>query len=152
MAFPKKNFKNTPATVPAKAPAAVVAAAPAPVAERSELKGLGKPKTPATLRSFTQDDIADALIRAKKRGVILGNPRLREGATAAGIARKRDARQTARKIAPYIAQARKAGCTTLAELAEALTARGIRTPRGRFTWNAEQVRRIIARTEDRRST
>ncbi len=58
MAFPKKNFKNTPATVPAKAPAAVVAAAPAPVAERSELKGLGKPKTPATLRSFTQDDIA----------------------------------------------------------------------------------------------
>jgi DNA invertase Pin-like site-specific DNA recombinase len=90
-----------------------------------------------------------ALAQAKKRGVKLGNPRLREGATAAGLARKRDARSAAREIAPYIAKARKAGCTTLAELAEALTARGIRTPGGCFTWNAEQIRRIIARTEGR---
>lgn len=87
-----------------------------------------------------------ALAQAKKRGVKLGNPRLREGATAAGIVRKRDARRTAREIAPYIAKARKAGCTTLTELAAALTARGVKTPAGHFTWNAEQVRRIIART------
>ena len=59
MAFPKKNFKNTPVAVPAKAPAPVITAAPAPVAERSEVKGLGKPKAPvAAPRTITQDDIA----------------------------------------------------------------------------------------------
>lgn len=87
-----------------------------------------------------------ALAAAKKRGAILGNPRLREGGTAAALARKRQARATAREISPAIARARKAGCTTLTELAEALTARGIKTPGGCATWSAEQVRRIIART------
>ena len=86
-----------------------------------------------------------ALAAAKARGTRLGNPRLQEGGKAAGLARKRQARTTAREIAPFIAAARKAGCTTLTELAEALTARGIKTPGGRPNWSAEQVRRVVAR-------
>jgi DNA invertase Pin-like site-specific DNA recombinase len=85
-----------------------------------------------------------ALAAAKARGVKLGNPALRQA--GAGAARKRQARATAREIAPAIARARKAGCETLTELAEALTARGIKTPGGCFTWKPEQVRRVIART------
>ena len=61
---PKKNSKFAPAAVPAKfqTPAPVTPApAPtfsAPIAERSEFKGSGKPKTPVTSRTITQDDIA----------------------------------------------------------------------------------------------
>lgn len=84
-----------------------------------------------------------ALAAAKARGQRLGNPNLRPA--NAGVARKRQARIAARQIAPYIAAARKAGCTTLAQLAEALTARGIKTPGGRAIWSAEQVRRIVKR-------
>ena len=59
---PKKNSKFAPAAVPAKIPTpAPVIPAPnfsAPIAERSEFKGSGKPKTPVTPRTITQDDIA----------------------------------------------------------------------------------------------
>lgn len=90
-----------------------------------------------------------ALAAAKARGVRLGNPHLQAGdrasALAAGLVRKRAARAKAREIAPYIEAARKAGCRTLSEIAEALTARGIRTPGGCSTWGAEQVRRVVVR-------
>ena len=91
-----------------------------------------------------------ALAAAKARGVKLGNPHLiagdRASALVATMARKRRARAKARDVMPYIEAARsKAGCRTLASLAEALTARGIKTPGGCFTWSAEQVRRVIAR-------
>lgn len=46
---------------------------------------------------------------------------------------------------PYIDQVRRAGIYTLGGIAEALTARGIKTPGGCATWGAEQVRRIIRR-------
>lgn len=88
-----------------------------------------------------------ALAAAKARGVKLGNPRLRAGDRAAAAiataAKKRQARERAREIVPYIEAARKAGCTSLNEIAAALTARGIRTPGGRSSWNAEQVSRVI---------
>jgi DNA invertase Pin-like site-specific DNA recombinase len=90
-----------------------------------------------------------ALAAAKARGVKLGNPRLKAGdrhaALTASLARRRQARAKARDVLPYIEAARKAGCRTLAELAEALTARGIKTPGGCAQWSAEQVRRIIGR-------
>jgi DNA invertase Pin-like site-specific DNA recombinase len=85
-----------------------------------------------------------ALAAAKARGKRLGNPHLL--ARGAGPIRKRQARDKAREVAPAIAAARKAGCTTLTELAEALTARGIKTPGGHATWSAEQIRRVIQRT------
>jgi DNA invertase Pin-like site-specific DNA recombinase len=84
-----------------------------------------------------------ALAAAKARGVKLGNPRLRPQSGAAAL--KRQARIRAREIMPAIRAAQKAGCSTLAEIAEALTARGIRTPAGRVDWQPEQVRRIIQR-------
>lgn len=91
-----------------------------------------------------------ALAAARARGVKLGNPRLvagdRASALIATLARKRQARAKARDVMPYIEDARlKAGCRTLASLAEALTARGIKTPSGLFNWSPEQVRRVIAR-------
>ena len=91
-----------------------------------------------------------ALGAAKARGVKLGNPHLvagdRASALVATLARKRRARAKAHDVMPYIEAARsKAGCRTLASLAEALTARGIKTPGGCDVWGAEQVRRVIAR-------
>lgn len=85
-----------------------------------------------------------ALKAAKARGVKLGNPNLRQ--PGAGAARKRQARGKAREIYPFIVAARKAGCTTLLELADALTARGIPTPRGFTHWSPEQIRRILMRS------
>lgn len=90
-----------------------------------------------------------ALAAAKARGVKLGNPNPRGGtrvaARHAAQAASDNATRRAADIAPYIDAARKAGCNTLGLLAAALTARGIRTPGGRLTWSAEQIRRIIAR-------
>ncbi len=91
-----------------------------------------------------------ALAIAKSRGVKLGNPQLRAGnretAMAAAYAATKKADDRARDIAPYIEAARKAGCARLEEIAEALTARGIKTPGGAIRWRAEQVRRVINRT------
>jgi hypothetical protein len=58
MAFPKKNRPMSFSSIPAKASTPAVSSTPAPVAERSEFKGSGTPKTPVTARSITQDDIA----------------------------------------------------------------------------------------------
>jgi DNA invertase Pin-like site-specific DNA recombinase len=87
-----------------------------------------------------------ALAAAKARGVKLGNPQLKAGnrasAIAAGRAHARRARSKARDVIPFIDAARKAGCTTLGQIAGALEARGVKTPSGRPNWSAEQVRRI----------
>src|SRR5215207_7599274 len=76
----------------------------------------------------------DALAAAKARGTKLGNPNLRAGdrasAIAAGRVRQRAARAKARDIFTYIERAKKAGCETLVEIAEALEARGVKTPGG----------------------
>jgi hypothetical protein len=48
---------------------------------------------------------------------------------------------------PYIDAARKAGCSTLTEVADALSARGVKTPAGRENWGAEQVRRITIKAK-----
>lgn len=92
-------------------------------------------------RDMTSDRTKAALQAAKERGVKLGNPNLRS--YGAGVARKRQARAFARDVLPAIAKAQKAGCITLTELAEALTARGIKTPSGLANWSPEQVRRVL---------
>ncbi|HZT90308.1 MAG TPA: recombinase family protein [Stellaceae bacterium] len=69
----------------------------------------------------------------------------RASARAASRAAAAKAEATASDIMPYIAAAQKAGCRSLDELAAALTARGIKTPRGKSEWRAEQVRRIMLR-------
>lgn len=89
-----------------------------------------------------------ALQAAKARGVKLGNPRLLAGdkATAmkASKAASDKARDRAAEIRPYVDQARSAGATSLAQIARALEARGIRTPRGKVNWSPAQVARLIA--------
>jgi DNA invertase Pin-like site-specific DNA recombinase len=85
-----------------------------------------------------------ALAAAKARGVKLGNPHLRNATP--GAARRRAARIKAAAVLPYIAAAQRAGCRTLAEIAEALTARGVSTPAGKARWGAEQVRRVVKKT------
>ena len=87
-----------------------------------------------------------ALAQAKARGVRLGNPRLqpgtREQALQAAAAKRRQAADRAVQVWPYIEAARKAGCTTLAQLAAALNARGVRTARG-GPWHAASVWRLL---------
>jgi DNA invertase Pin-like site-specific DNA recombinase len=90
-----------------------------------------------------------ALLAAKARGVKLGNPKLKPGdrwiARTARAARTANANAHATDVMPYIEAARNAGCTTLSDLARALTARGIETPAGEQEWNTTQVRRILDR-------
>ena len=91
-----------------------------------------------------------AALAAKARGVRLGNPRLRSGdsvtdadaraAWSAGAARR------AAEVLPYVEAARQAGAVTLQQLADALTARGVRTPRGGEGWRPWQVQRVLDRS------
>lgn len=91
-----------------------------------------------------------ALAAAKARGVRLGNPRLRPGDSATAA----DARavwsaaagRRAAEVMPYIEAARRAGAVTLQQLADALTARGVRTSRGGQGWRPWQVKRLLVRT------
>jgi DNA invertase Pin-like site-specific DNA recombinase len=92
-----------------------------------------------------------ALAAAKARGTRLGNPNLRRG-DAAGASQARAtwsaiADTHAMEAAPYIIAARQAGATTLSQLAAALTARGVRTPRGHEKWSPWQIRRVLDRVE-----
>jgi DNA invertase Pin-like site-specific DNA recombinase len=90
-----------------------------------------------------------ALAAAKARGVRLGNPNLKPGdrraSRVARQARTDLSNAHAADVLPYIERARKAGCTSLGELARALSACGIRTPAGGAEWRAVQVSRILKR-------
>ena len=92
-----------------------------------------------------------ALAAAKARGVKLGNPNLRPGcrgdALRAARARRDLADSYAGDVKPYLDRARRAGCRSLGELADALSACGVKTPMGGEIWSREQVRRVIARIE-----
>lgn len=92
-----------------------------------------------------------ALAAAKARGVRLGNPHLRPGdrraAWGARKARTAAANAHAADCMPYIAAARRAGCRSLGELAQALTARGILTAAGGKEWRPSGVARVIVRAE-----
>jgi DNA invertase Pin-like site-specific DNA recombinase len=92
-----------------------------------------------------------ALAAAKARGVRLGNPNIQPGsrdmARRATQARQSYVAERAAEILPYIAAAKQAGATTLATIAEALEARGVRAPRGGTRWAPSQVARLLARAE-----
>lgn len=84
-----------------------------------------------------------ALQAARARGVRLGN---RPGvdtspAVAVNVA---NAGAKASNIAPIIESIERAGVKTLAGIAQALTARGVKTPRGNDNWQPVQVARIKA--------
>lgn len=94
-----------------------------------------------------------ALAAARARGVKLGGARQRRGDLAAATdlghaAQSASARAYAGDVRPYIDAARKAGATSLRQLAAALTARGIRTPSGRETWHPQQIRAVLRLTDN----
>jgi hypothetical protein len=88
-----------------------------------------------------------ALAAARARGVRLGNPRLLAGdpglSTMGNTAQRENARRRAAAVLPYVEQARRAGASTLADIAAALMARGVPTPRGGRCWSPAQVRRAM---------
>ncbi len=91
-----------------------------------------------------------ALAAAKARGVRLGNPNLHAGspdqARAANAVKTGRAQMRVADVLPFIEQARRAGATTLQQLADALGARGVPTPSGRGQrWHPVQVARIVGR-------
>lgn len=95
----------------------------------------------------------EALQAAKARGVKLGNPngaealrRAGRGNAAAVEALKAGADDHAANLAPIIAHLRAEGLTSLRDLAGALNARRMLTPRG-GGWHPTSVRNLLARIE-----
>ena len=87
----------------------------------------------------------DALARAKARGVKLGNrTNLTQARKKAVAAIESNADHFAGNVIPIIREVQRAGATTLREIAVALNARGVGTPRdGR--WHAMSVKNVLAR-------
>jgi DNA invertase Pin-like site-specific DNA recombinase len=88
-----------------------------------------------------------ALQAAKARGVRLGCPTPSIG-SAIGVATiQARAGAFADRLAPVIADIKRAGCSTLREIAAALQARGVATPRGGTSWSPSQVSNLLAKLE-----
>jgi DNA invertase Pin-like site-specific DNA recombinase len=85
-----------------------------------------------------------ALAAAKARNVKLGNPRLVEARPAAVAAVKAEADRFAGNVLPIIRDIQASGARTLRQVATALNARGIATPRG-GQWHAASVAGILKR-------
>jgi len=85
-----------------------------------------------------------ALKAAKARGVKLGSPTLDYARDKAVSRIKMNADQHASNVWPLIRDIQRAGATTLRQVAEALNARGIPTPRG-GRWYATSVKNSLAR-------
>jgi DNA invertase Pin-like site-specific DNA recombinase len=85
-----------------------------------------------------------ALAAAKARGVKLGGPKLKEARKLAVATLKAGAEQRAANVLPIIRDIQRAGAATLRDIAEALNARGVVTPRG-GQWYATSVKNVLAR-------
>jgi DNA invertase Pin-like site-specific DNA recombinase len=85
-----------------------------------------------------------ALAAAKARGVTLGSPELPKARKSAVATIKALADQHATNVLPVIREIRRTGATSLHQIADALNARGITTPRG-GQWYASSVRNVLER-------
>ena len=85
-----------------------------------------------------------ALAAAKARGEKLGGPKLAQVRKVALETIGAAADNHAANVLPIIREIRKAGATTLREIADALNARGVATARG-GRWHAMSVSNILAR-------
>src|SRR4051794_25347113 len=96
-------------------------------------------------RALISTRTKDALAAAGVRGVKLGNrTNLREAGQRGAAATREKAEQHAGNVLPIIQEVRRAGAASLREIAAALTARGVRTPRG-GGWTATAVQRALDR-------
>ena len=95
-------------------------------------------------RALISKRTTEALAAAKARGVTLGNPNI-EQARKKAVAEIIDrADQRAANVIPIIRAIQRAGATSLRQVAEALNARGISSPRG-GVWHDTSVRNVLAR-------
>lgn len=83
------------------------------------------------------------LAATKERGVASGNPKLSRARKTAVASIKALADQHAANV-PVIREIRRAGATSQHQIADALNARGIATPRG-GRWHASSVRNVLER-------
>lgn len=87
-----------------------------------------------------------ALAALKRKGVKLGSPHPEIGSVAGIKVIVQKADDYASRIEPILNDiTKKTGATTLRDIATALTARGIQTPRGNTTWNPSQVSNLLRR-------
>lgn len=87
-----------------------------------------------------------ALAQVKAQGRQLGSPTPEIG-SAAGVAKiQAKADRYAERVGPLVQDIiRKSGASTLRDIAAALTARGIETPRGNTNWAPSQVSNLLKR-------
>jgi DNA invertase Pin-like site-specific DNA recombinase len=85
-----------------------------------------------------------ALSAARKRGVELGNPKIKQAQKRAVSSIKAVADRHAANVIPIIREIQRAGAKTLRDIAAALNARGISTARG-GQWHAMTVKNLLAR-------
>ena len=97
-------------------------------------------------RALISERTKRALRAAKARGVVLGGPKLPQARVAAQASIKAAADHNAYNVLPIINEIRKAGAHTLRDIADALNARGINTPRG-GQWHATSVKNALARVK-----
>ena len=95
-------------------------------------------------RSLISARTKAALAAAKARGVTLGGPKLAQARKRAHAAIKAAANHHAANVLPVIRAIQKSGATSLHQIADALNARGVATPRG-GKWHAKSVSNVLAR-------
>ena len=95
-------------------------------------------------RRLISDRTKAALAQRKAQGKRLGNPRNAEYAAALGRAAQiSEADRFAANVLPIVETIRASGVTTLAGVADALNARGVRSPRGGH-WRISSVQNLLA--------
>ncbi len=87
-----------------------------------------------------------ALAAAKAGGASLGGPQLAKARERAVASIRAVADQNAANVLPVIREIRRAGASSLHQIANALNARGITTPRGGH-WYASSVRNVLGRVQ-----
>jgi len=85
----------------------------------------------------------EGLAVAKARGTRLGAPNAHKTIKEARLAKSQYCRQDALNALAIIDQIRASGILTLAGIATAMQARGIKTPRGGNIWHPVQIKRIL---------
>ena len=87
-----------------------------------------------------------ALQALKRQGKVLGSPTPEVGSKVGIQALQRNADGYAERVGPTVREIiSKSGAKTLREIAEALTARGVQTPRGNTDWHPSQVSNLMKR-------
>ncbi len=98
-------------------------------------------------RALISERTRHALQEAKKRGVVLGGPKLAEAQQRSIEVRSAQADTFAANVLPVIRDIQASGVKSLRQIAAALNGRGIATARG-GTWTAVQVTDILRRTSE----